>query len=904
MKIHKLITLSLLVSVFLILSVNVNYFNEQQDFVKDNQETQLQNENLFQKEIINYEELNFDSPKSSTLLDSKEAYAIVVGISDYPGTSSDLSYCDDDSQDIYSMLINDFNFKTENVYYLQDSVASKAAISDAFDQIASKIDADDIFFFYYSGHGGAGTSSTGSQSYSIDSPHPYSNYYDRLWSIYRSGAVYMRVHFDHFDVEYDYDYVYLGDTDLSSGWYYEAYTGYSTGFWSGWIPLLSDNKLYVRMVTDYSITEWGFSIDSFEAMTYDGTHYLCSYDSVPSTPSNYYMDDLLDSKLDQLNCSEKYVVLDACNTGGMIPEIQEIGTYIMTACRDDEFSLESSSLQHGVFTNFFLKSFDLATDSNADGVISMEESYSYTSSNTISYSGGLGYTHHPQQYDGISGNSVLFTAFGALSLTPVGNSLFYSFHMYGTGLIEDLRIAVCNVSETITYVVEDLTEIPASNTGFGYYAGTIPLNGVTGITDYGIFARISGDDVIYLNQTVSNDTDSDLIDDITEIMFGMNVFNADSDSDGLDDYTEFYGITDPLSNDTDNDGMSDYFEVICNLNPLFNDANLDYDNDGLSNLLEFLINSLANNTDSDDDLMPDFWEYNNGLNLAFNDASLDPDNDELNNFNEFQAQTDPNNPDTDADELFDGLEISTYFTDPLNPDTDGDGYTDGIEVQWGTDPLDPKISLNTIFFNIAGIGILASLSYPIVRTTLTNKKQKTKPIKNKIKIGKKPKVYNAVKVEKKFKPKPKPKPSPYSRSLYPQSYSRPTYTQTRPRYGSNNVEFKKIIDLILYGLPAPKSIYSAEGKKAQTIANTAFKSIDQGRFTDGFNNMINALVLGVPEPTNTRIKMILLKSLSQFSSSSQSTNTIQKFSNIKKCSWCGKENKMLNKFCLNCGRRL
>ncbi|MHA1460164.1 MAG: caspase family protein, partial [Promethearchaeota archaeon] len=275
MKIHKAITISLLVSVFFILCVNVNNFNDTQNSINDNQVTQLYNEN----ELTNYEELNFDPPKTSAPLDSKEAYAIVVGVSDYPGTSADLSYCDDDSQDIYSMLINDFNFKTENVIYLQDSSATKGAISSAFDQVASQIDEDDIFFFYYSGHGGAGTSSSGIQSYSIDSPHPYPNYYDNMWSIYRSGAVYMRVHFDHFDVESGYDNVYIGDSDLASGWYYEGYSGYSTGFWSGWIPLLSDNRLYVRLVTDSSVTEWGFSIDSYEAEMYDGTHFLCSYDS-------------------------------------------------------------------------------------------------------------------------------------------------------------------------------------------------------------------------------------------------------------------------------------------------------------------------------------------------------------------------------------------------------------------------------------------------------------------------------------------------------------------------------------------------------------------------------------------------------------------------------------------------
>ncbi|NHJ22477.1 MAG: hypothetical protein EAX91_16140 [Candidatus Lokiarchaeota archaeon] len=1024
LKIYKAITLLLLTNVIIILCINAIYIYDPQDSIGGVQD------NFYQNELPNYEEFNFDSPKSSATLTAKTAYAIVVGISDYPGDTNDLNYCDDDSQDVYSMLIDDFNFKPENVYYFQDSDASKSAISNAFDLIASQVTSDDIFFFYYSGHGGAGTSSTGIQSCSVDSPHPYPNNYDHMWSIYRSGAAYMRVHFDRFEVEYDYDYVLLGDSDLGAGYYYEGYTGYSSGFWSGWIPLLSNNRLYVRLITDYSITEWGFSIDSYEAEAYDGTHFLCSYDSIPSTPSNYYMDTLLDSKLDAINCDEKYVVLDACNTGGMIPEVQDIGRYIMTACRDDEFSLESPSLQHGVFTNFFLQSFDSATDSNSDGVISMEESYSYTSSNAISYSGGMGYTHHPQQYDGISGESVLITSFGDLSMTPTGNSLSYSFHMYGTGLIEELNILVCSVSQTTNYTVEDLTDSAVSNTGFEYYSGSIQLSGATEITGYRIYARISGNEEIILEYAVSDDSDSDSLDDLTEIMAGLNASNPDSDYDGLNDSVEFYGPTDPLNcdtdgdgfmdgfevlhsfnpldsndpptdgdydddglsdaeeleegtdpfssdtdsdgisdsdellvfftnptnSDTDGDGMDDYYEIIfnldplvndanldpdndglinlleyqsntnpllsdsdgdfmsdyyeynCHLNPLLNDADQDYDNDGLSNLLEFLINSLADNIDSDYDLMPDAWEYNNGLDLSFNDANLDEDNDGLYNLNEFQAHTDPNSQDTDADGLFDGSEVFIYFTDPLNPDSDGDGYSDGIEVQWGADPLDPKISLNTFFFNIAGIAILVSSSYFAIRATLSNKKQRaqTKPVKEKLKLVKEPKVYNAVSVEKTFKPKPQPRPKPYtySQRSYAPSYSRPSYPQSRPSYGSTNVDVKKIRDLILYGLPPPKSIYSAEGIKAQNIAALGFRYIDQGRFKDGFNNMFTALLLGVPEPMNSRIKTILLTSLNQFSSTSQPSTTIRKPTNSKKCSWCGKENRIANKFCENCGRSL
>jgi len=65
--------------------------------------------------------------QTSSLLTPKVGYAIIVGISDYPGTNSDLSYCDDDALSVYSMLVNEYNFKPENIIYLQDSSATQSA---------------------------------------------------------------------------------------------------------------------------------------------------------------------------------------------------------------------------------------------------------------------------------------------------------------------------------------------------------------------------------------------------------------------------------------------------------------------------------------------------------------------------------------------------------------------------------------------------------------------------------------------------------------------------------------------------------------------------------------------------------------------------------------------------------
>ena len=536
-----------------------------------------------QQSSISYN-TNYENLETSALLGAKEAYAIIVGISNYPGYDYDLSYCDDDAREVYTMLVDDYNFKPENIILLQDYEATKSAINNAFDQIEAQIDSDDLFFFYYSGHGGCDTENAGIHSHSINSPHPYSNNMDTMWSIYYEDAAYMRVHFDEVNTESGYDSVYLGDTDLYDDWYYEEYTGYSTDFWSGWIPLLSDNRLYIRFISDGSVTDWGFEIDMFEVETLSDTQYLCSYDSLPSSPDNYYIDTLLDSKLDDLNCAETYVVCDSCNSGGIIDEVQDIGRYMMMACQKDESSLEDSDHQNGCFTYYFLNSKDYATDFNSDGVISMEECFNYTYSNTVSRSSTLDYEHHPEQYDGIIGPTVLSTAFGSLSLVPTGNSFVYSFDLYGSGLIQELDLVIYNINnitQNYVYETEDLTLSSPTNTGFGSYSGTLQLDGVSEITGYGLLAKIQGNEVITLQNTVSEDSDNDLLEDAIEILYGLNILLIDTDRDGLNDYIEFYGETDPLDSDTDDDGLSDGLEVNqYNTDPLNSDTDGDGSSDG------------------------------------------------------------------------------------------------------------------------------------------------------------------------------------------------------------------------------------------------------------------------------------------------------------------------------------
>lgn len=87
---------------------------------------------------------------------SGDKYAILVGISDYPGEANDLQYSDDDAQDIRNALITLYGYSSDNIHLLLDLDASFTAIRDAIDDIKSKAVAGDEVVFFFSGHGTKG----------------------------------------------------------------------------------------------------------------------------------------------------------------------------------------------------------------------------------------------------------------------------------------------------------------------------------------------------------------------------------------------------------------------------------------------------------------------------------------------------------------------------------------------------------------------------------------------------------------------------------------------------------------------------------------------------------------------------------------------------------------------------
>jgi hypothetical protein len=90
-----------------------------------------------------------------TLGSGAKRYAIVVGISDYPGTGSDLDYADDDATAMYDALTT-YGYAPANINLLTDMEASYDAIRDAVVDVKGKAETGDEVVFFFSGHGAKG----------------------------------------------------------------------------------------------------------------------------------------------------------------------------------------------------------------------------------------------------------------------------------------------------------------------------------------------------------------------------------------------------------------------------------------------------------------------------------------------------------------------------------------------------------------------------------------------------------------------------------------------------------------------------------------------------------------------------------------------------------------------------
>ena len=80
-------------------------------------------------------------------------WAVVIGIADYQGTSSDLWHPDEDAKEMYTELTRQQGYPKNNVKLLTNRAATAAAIVSAINWLVSKEKTGDEVVFFYSGHG-------------------------------------------------------------------------------------------------------------------------------------------------------------------------------------------------------------------------------------------------------------------------------------------------------------------------------------------------------------------------------------------------------------------------------------------------------------------------------------------------------------------------------------------------------------------------------------------------------------------------------------------------------------------------------------------------------------------------------------------------------------------------------
>ncbi|MES1202920.1 MAG: caspase family protein, partial [Pseudomonadota bacterium] len=84
---------------------------------------------------------------------ARRIFAVMVGISDYPGTENDLPFTAEDARKLRETLAREGVLANDSVTLL-DAQATRAAVRQAFQRVAAAAGPNDLFLFFYSGHGG------------------------------------------------------------------------------------------------------------------------------------------------------------------------------------------------------------------------------------------------------------------------------------------------------------------------------------------------------------------------------------------------------------------------------------------------------------------------------------------------------------------------------------------------------------------------------------------------------------------------------------------------------------------------------------------------------------------------------------------------------------------------------
>ncbi len=93
-----------------------------------------------------------DAPQVSASNSARRVYAVMVGISDYPGSGNDLPLTAEDARKLQQSLQRQGTLAAESVM-LVDGQATRANVRAAIQRVAAAAGPNDLFLFFYSGHG-------------------------------------------------------------------------------------------------------------------------------------------------------------------------------------------------------------------------------------------------------------------------------------------------------------------------------------------------------------------------------------------------------------------------------------------------------------------------------------------------------------------------------------------------------------------------------------------------------------------------------------------------------------------------------------------------------------------------------------------------------------------------------
>lgn len=271
-----------------------------------------------------------------------QGYALLYGIEAY-GPGNNLNYCIDDAEALGELLTD----KGWIVTVRTDSDADLPGLTADVESLKQTMNKDDRFLFYFSGHGVQIEFDSSSEPDSTDNLEEV---------LVLSGALTAIFDFEPGDASADIESVTVTDDSLAI--------------------LLSELPTENKTVIIDACFSGGFIGNGF-------------------TFSNILPDYTLNESAAAFAPIESMKLYSGYATNGT--DLTQSDFAVLTASGADEESFETSTLNHGIFTYFLLKT-SANADFNSDGYISLSEAWSYISFSIDSFWNESEYVSTTQHY--------------------------------------------------------------------------------------------------------------------------------------------------------------------------------------------------------------------------------------------------------------------------------------------------------------------------------------------------------------------------------------------------------------------------------------------------------------------------------------------------------------------------